>query len=74
LQITITDTGIGIGKEFHEKIFEKFFRIDSELTYTVSGVGVGLFIAKKIIDLHGGSIDVKSELGQGSEFTIRLPV
>jgi two-component system sensor histidine kinase ChiS len=74
IQITITDTGIGIAKEFHEKIFEKFVRVDSTLTYEVSGVGVGLFIAKKIIELHGGSIDVKSELGQGSEFTINLPV
>ncbi len=71
--IRIADTGIGISKENLGRIFEKFFRADSSLTYKVSGVGVGLFIARRIIELHGGSIEVKVEPGQGSEFTVRLP-
>ena len=74
IEIKVTDTGIGIAKEFQEKIFDKFFRVDSSLSYEVSGVGIGLFIAKKIIELHGGVIEVKSELGKGSEFTISLPL
>ncbi|MCB1191242.1 MAG: sensor histidine kinase [Leptospiraceae bacterium] len=73
LQITITDTGIGISLEFHEKVFEKFFRVDSSLTYTVSGVGVGLYIAKKIIELHSGSIELQSELEKGTKVKIVLP-
>ena len=74
IEIKVIDTGIGIAKEFQEKIFDKFFRVDSSLSYEVSGVGIGLFIAKKIIELHGGVIEVKSELGKGSEFTISLPL
>ncbi len=73
-EITIQDTGIGIETEYYEKIFEKFFRIDSSLSYEVSGVGLGLFLAKRIMELHGGSIRVKSELGKSSEFLILLPV
>ena len=51
IEIKISDTGIGIAEEFHQKIFEKFFRIDSSLTYEVSGVGVGLYIARKIVEI-----------------------
>jgi signal transduction histidine kinase len=70
VQISVIDSGIGILPEFHEKIFEKFFRIDSSLSYEVSGVGLGLFLAKRILELHGGSIGVRSELGKGSLFVI----
>ena len=73
-EIIFQDTGIGIESEYYEKIFEKFFRIDSSLSYEVSGVGLGLFLAKRIMELHGGSIRVKSELGKSSEFLILLPV
>lgn len=73
LEILISDSGIGIANEYKEKIFEKFFRIDSSLTYEVSGVGIGLFIAKKIIDLHSGKIEVRSELGKGTDVSIYLP-
>jgi len=72
LEINISDTGIGILPEYSDKIFDKFFRIDSSLSYEVSGVGLGLFLAKKILELHGGSISVRSELGQGSEFVIEI--
>ena len=73
-EISIQDTGIGIETEYYEKVFDKFFRIDSSLSYEVSGVGLGLFLAKRIMELHGGSIRVKSELGKSSEFLILLPV
>ncbi|MCB1180099.1 MAG: response regulator, partial [Leptospiraceae bacterium] len=72
LYFSIKDSGIGISPEYHQKIFEKFFRIDSSLTYEVSGVGLGLFIAGKIIELHGGKIEVNSKLENGSEFVIKL--
>jgi len=73
LQIKITDTGIGIAKEFQEKVFEKFFRVDSSLTYEVSGVGVGLYIARKIIQLHNGNMSLKTELKNGTTITINIP-
>lgn len=68
--IEIQDDGIGISEAYHQKIFEKFFRVDSSLSYEVSGVGLGLFLSKRIIDLHGGSIKVNSSLGKGSTFEI----
>ena len=72
-EISIQDTGIGIESEYYEKIFEKFFRIDSSLSYEVSGVGLGLFLAKRILELHGGSISVRSEVGKDSEFLLLIP-
>ncbi|HMV42171.1 MAG TPA: sensor histidine kinase [Leptospiraceae bacterium] len=74
LELQIEDTGIGIAKEFQERIFEKFFRIDSSLNYETSGVGIGLFLAKKILEMHLGSIHVESELGVGTKFTIQIPI
>ena len=74
LEIKISDTGIGIAEEFQEKVFDKFFRIDSSLLYEVSGVGIGLFIAKKIIELHNGKIKLQSKLGLGTEVSILLPM
>ncbi len=74
LKITVSDTGIGMAARHLPLIFDRFYRVDSSDTYEVSGVGVGLFLAKKIIEMHGGSISVKSEMDRGSEFTVRLPV
>lgn len=71
--LCVSDQGIGISPEFHAKVFEKFFRVDSSLSYEVSGVGLGLFLTKRILELHEGSIEVKSNLGEGSKFFIRLP-
>lgn len=72
-EITIKDTGIGIPEEALDKIFEKFYRVDTSLTYQVSGTGLGLAIVKHIIDLHGGKIFVESVLNEGSKFTVTLP-
>jgi len=73
-EISIRDTGIGIEPEYHEKIFEKFFRIDSSLSYEVSGVGLGLFLAKRIVELHGGSIGVSSQIGEFTNVWMKLGI
>jgi signal transduction histidine kinase len=69
----IEDTGIGMPDDRIHQIWEKFYRIDNSLTYEVSGVGIGLFLAKRIIELHGGTVSVESELNRGSRFRIELP-
>ena len=71
MRITIKDTGIGISEENLKHVFEKFFRADNVDSY--EGIGLGLFIAKRVIELHGGSISVTSELLKGSTFQIHLP-
>ena len=68
----ITDTGIGMSPEYLDKIFDAFTREKSTTTSKISGTGLGMAIVKKYVDLLGGTIDVKSELGKGSTFTITL--
>ena len=68
----ITDTGIGMGQEYLEKIFESFSRERTTTTSKISGTGLGMAIVKKYVDLLGGTIDVKSELGKGSTFIVTL--
>jgi len=70
--IKIKDTGIGMDEENLEKIFDKFFQIKSGNTARMIGSGVGLYFSKQIIDLHHGSIQVKSEKNVGTEFLIQL--
>jgi len=74
LLIVVEDNGIGIPENEKEKIFEKFYRIDSSLTYEVSGTGLGLAITKEIVELHGGEIWVESEVGKGSKFFVWIPI
>ncbi len=71
--LSVTDTGAGIPKEQYAAIFEKFRQIDSSLTREHSGTGLGLAITKELVNMLGGSINVESELDQGSTFTVRLP-
>lgn len=70
--ITVVDHGIGIAKGQHEKIFGLFERAVSPTEY--KGLGVGLYITKKIIEAHGGSISVSSKVGKGTTFTTKLPL
>ena len=71
--IKIIDTGIGIPKEDLDKIFERFYRVDTSRTRELGGTGLGLSIAKEILDQNNGMIDIKSEPGKGTEVVIRIP-
>ncbi|WP_460206627.1 sensor histidine kinase [Scytonema sp. NUACC21] len=73
LLVKIQDTGVGIAPENLEKIFERFWRADLSRSYHSGGAGLGLPIAQAIVQSHGGSIAVTSQLGVGSCFTVRLP-
>jgi PAS domain S-box-containing protein len=69
----VTDTGIGITPENQSKLFKPFVQIDGSLNRQYQGTGLGLTLVKQIVELHGGSVTLTSELGQGSCFTVRLP-
>ena len=71
--IVVRDTGIGIAPEYHEQIFRKFYQVDSSLTRHYQGTGLGLSIAKGIMEAHGGLIELESEPGKGSSFTLLFP-
>lgn len=72
--ISINDTGSGIPNEMLDKIFETFRQVDSSLRRKAEGSGIGLSLAKSLIEMHDGKISAKSEFGKGSEFIIELPV
>lgn len=72
--ISFKDTGIGIPQQAMQNLFTKFYRVHGGLNSGSTGTGLGLFISKSIIERHGGSISVQSEVGVGSTFTIILPV
>jgi len=69
----ISDNGIGIKKEFQQKVFENFFRVPTGDLHTVKGFGLGLAYIKKIVEMHSGTIHLESEINEGTSFTITLP-
>lgn len=71
--ITVKDTGIGIPKEKQELIFERFVQVEQSLTRNNEGSGIGLSMGKSFVEMHGGTINLVSEYGYGSEFIIELP-
>ena len=73
VKVDITDTGIGIEPEELPKIFDRFYRVRSEKTRQVVGAGLGLAVTKAIIEAHLGLIEVKSEIGRGTTFSVLLP-
>jgi signal transduction histidine kinase/PAS domain-containing protein len=72
VEIRVTDTGIGIGEEDQDRVFDKFFRSDDEQVREQTGHGLGLPLAKQIVQMHHGTLKLDSKPGQGSTFTIRL--
>lgn len=72
--ISVTDTGEGIPTRDSERVFERFYRVDSARSRATGGTGLGLSIVKHVAESHGGSVSLESELGIGSTFTIRLPL
>lgn len=73
MKISIRDNGVGIGDDDLVTLFEKFKRIPNNLSQKVAGSGLGLYWVKKVVELHGGYVDVKSVLGQGTTFNIYIP-
>jgi len=72
VEVEVRDTGVGIPPEDQQKIFDRFYRVDQSRSQT-KGYGLGLAICKSIVELHHGSITVRSALGKGSTFTVILP-
>ncbi|MCO1337638.1 two-component sensor histidine kinase [Kocuria polaris] len=74
VQVSVTDQGPGIGQDDQERIFERFYRVDAARSRQTGGTGLGLSIVKHVMSNHGGEVTVWSQPGQGSTFTVRLPL
>jgi PAS domain S-box-containing protein len=73
VRLAVTDTGLGVPAAEQQRIFEKFYRLDTHLTRAGGGTGLGLYITRELVRRMGGTITVRSELGAGSTFTVELP-
>jgi signal transduction histidine kinase len=73
VEVSVTDTGIGIAPENQELIFEEFRQVGGDYAHKREGTGLGLTLARRFVELHGGRIWVKSQPGQGSTFTFSIP-
>ena len=74
VEISVSDTGVGIAAEDQPKVFEEFRQVGADYAHKVEGTGLGLTLAKKFVELHGGKIWLDSEVGKGSTFTFTLPI
>ena len=73
LAVSVTDNGIGIPKKNIKHIFDEFYRVTKGNVHDNKGYGLGLNYVKKIVEIHGGRVKVKSVLGEGSTFTVYIP-
>jgi two-component system sensor histidine kinase SenX3 len=71
--LTVADTGVGIPGRDLSRVFERFYRVDRARSRETGGTGLGLSIVRHVAENHGGSVSVRSELGMGSTFEVRLP-
>jgi heavy metal sensor kinase len=71
--LRVSDTGVGIPEHAIPQLFDRFYRVDGARARRHGGAGLGLAIARAVVEVHGGAIDVESRLGEGSRFTVRLP-
>jgi signal transduction histidine kinase len=74
IRITVRDTGIGISQEEMPNIFKRFYQVDGSLTRRYGGNGLGLYLCKSVVEAHGGSIHAVSEVGNGTEIHVLLPI
>jgi len=74
IDLSIKDNGVGIPKKSQVKLFSKFFRAENVMRMQTSGTGLGMFIAKNIVEKHKGKISVKSKEGKGTEVIVSLPI
>ena len=74
VRVEVADVGIGVAEEEQAQLFERFFRAQSALDRQIPGTGLGLYICKAIVDAHGGTITVRSAVGEGSSFAVDLPL
>ena len=72
--VAVTDSGIGIPPEALPQLFQRFYRAPNVDPQHISGLGVGLYVVKEIVELHGGTVDVRSEVGAGSTFMLSIPL
>ena len=73
VSVTVTDQGPGIPADEQERVFERFYRLDSARARSTGGSGLGLSIVRHVMESHGGEVTLWSQPGQGSTFTLRLP-
>jgi histidine kinase len=74
VEVSIADTGVGISPEHLPRLFERFYRVDPARSRDDGGTGIGLAIARSVVEAHGGHIHAESALGEGSTFTFDLPL
>jgi signal transduction histidine kinase len=74
IRVEVSDTGVGIPPEALPRVFDRFFRVDQSRFHASGGTGLGLAIVQSIMLLHGGKVEIASQLGQGTQVTLRLPV
>jgi two-component system sensor histidine kinase VicK len=73
VEFSVIDQGYGISAADQSRLFERFYRVNDERKYRVSGFGIGLYLVSEILKLHGGEVKVQSDLGLGSKFSFALP-